>query len=89
MLESKASSRDWKEGAVGGGAATIAALTGLGDLAGVGDLARRMSACSGQPVGPGPEPALCPEAVSLAAGGLPVAARGSGGLGGRAGSLVC
>ena len=69
MLESKASSRYWKEGAVGGGAASVAALTGLGDLAGVGDLARRVSACSGQPVGPGRGPVLVPEAALLAAVG--------------------
>ena len=69
MLESKASSRRRSKWAVGGGAATGAALTGLGDLAGAGDLERRMSACSGQPVGTGRGPALVPEAALLAAGG--------------------
>ena len=69
MLASKASSRRWSEWSVGGGAATGAALTGLGDLAGAGDLERRMSACSGQPVEPSRGLALVPEAALLAAGG--------------------
>ena len=69
MLVSKASSRRRSEWAVGGGAATGAALTGVGDLAGAGDLERRMSACSGQPVGPGRGLALVPGAALLAVGG--------------------